>query len=133
MSVRFVSLGCTDAVSGEQIDNPSWEDVETLISQMDGDRHAEVGLMVDDDRNMHMLIGGGEKNQYILNIVDDDELYQLKNPNGSADKDIRIFDGQGVEYPEDEVVGLADVLRAARWYFEHNKPDPSLQWGQWGE
>jgi len=128
MSVRSLAWDCSDEV-GQDVDNPSWENVEAEILRMDGQRYTAVGMILDDHHNM-MIGGGGE--HYTLGICDaNNGVSYLKNINGSPDKDIWINAGQGSDYPEEIVVALPDVLKAARYYFEHNKADPRLQWTDW--
>jgi len=124
MRVVNLSWDCTDG-TGQDVTNPSWEDVEAEIMRMDGRKYTMVAMSVNSTHNL--IIGGGGE-QYTLGLSDGENCYLLKNENGSADNTVWIVCGQETDYPEDEVVKLEDVLQAARFYFERCKPDQSLQW-----
>ena len=127
VSTPLLSWDCTDG-SGQDVINPSWENVEAELLRMDGAKYTMIAMIAGDDRNL--TIGGGN-GRYVASVVDGDKIFSLKNPDGAEERYVYVIAGQGSFYPENQVVGLSDVMHAVRCYFDNSAREPGLQWIEW--
>jgi Immunity protein Imm1 len=119
--------GPDDSDSSERL-NPSWNDIETAIQNLDGEARTLVVLGIGNPVP-HMGIGGGANGQYILYETPDNlAFHNLINPNAGKGKVRLKAGGQEAEYRSKLCVGLAEVLRAAKTYAESGRIDPTLNW-----
>ena len=109
------------------VQNPTLQQVTDAVRQLDGKQFTEVVLSGD---KRELTISGGNDDRYIAFIsVDGDQVfYNLINPQGSPDLDLRVVAGGQVgSYPSRGVVPLKDALSAATSFYETGEA-PTLIW-----
>lgn len=110
-------------------ENPTWEEVETMIRRLDGDKRSY--LMMAASRNdlaeKMLSIGGGQNGIYICFYYDGDE-YNLHNPLCDSEEEIDVFMGELSRRSRKECVDLDSVLLAAKTFFEKGILDQRLEW-----
>lgn len=114
----------------EVIENPTWEDVEKMISSLDGWNRTLV-TFGNDDEGYYMAIGGGKDGRYITyaSYNDEEELYNLVNQTGSKEELVElVVGGQRGNFPERNCVTQDMVLSAAKRFFETQEADPNMEW-----
>lgn len=115
--------------SGTERLNPSWEEIEQAIRQLDGDRRTLFTLGLSDPPVPHMSIGGGGCGLYIIYATEDNLTFNtLVNPDSPPGKCTLIAGGQPGRYDRKLCVELKSALRAARTYAETGKCDSELVW-----
>ena len=120
--------GPEDAAA-EEMENPTWQDIETAIRRLDGDSCTILVLGIGEPPVPHMAIGGGENGKYIVYTTDDNLVfYNLINPNASPGKTLLVAGGQRGDYANKQLVGFENAIRAAKSYAETGQPDPTLVW-----
>ncbi|HLP89232.1 MAG TPA: Imm1 family immunity protein [Nostocaceae cyanobacterium] len=76
----FVSKLYTDKWTGNRneenfIENPTWEQIESAISELDGTTKTLVSLEADD--GSYMMIGGGNSGKYVVTATLDNENFYI--------------------------------------------------------
>jgi hypothetical protein len=108
------------------IENPSWNQIETAIRELDGEKHTLVTLGINED--IYMSIGGGE-NKYIVTATSDNlNFYVLIDATKSQQVETLVVGGQKGNYPANQCVDLLRCLLAARTFTELGKLDSLLIW-----
>jgi Immunity protein Imm1 len=111
---------------GDLIENPSWNQVEKAIRELDGEHQTLVTLGVNEDT--YMSIGGGE-NKYIVTVTFDNfNFYILIDSTKSEQIEKLVVGGQKGNYPANQCVDLLRCLLAARTFTELGKLDDLLTW-----
>jgi hypothetical protein len=111
---------------GDLIENPSWNQVEKAIRELDGENQTLVTLGVNEDT--YMSIGGGE-NKYIVTVTFDNfNFYILIDSTKSEQIETLVVGGQKANYPANQCVDLLHCLLAARTFIEVGKLDDLLTW-----
>jgi Immunity protein Imm1 len=111
---------------GDLIENPSWNQVEKAIRELDGEHQTLVTLGVNEDT--YMSIGGGE-NKYIVTVTFDNfNFYILIDSTKSEQIEKLVVGGQKGNYPATQCVDLLRCLLAARTFTELGKLDDLLTW-----
>lgn len=108
-----------------QLDSPQWRDVETAIRNLDGNRHTEVGIYVNDD--CYLQVGGGGE-RFVCGIRKGETLYLLTDPTKSKTSMKWVVAGQGANYPENKCFCLEDLLQVARCFWENNSRSTDFHW-----
>lgn len=108
------------------IENPSWNQIETAIRELDGEKHTLVTLGINED--IYMSIGGGE-NKYIVTATSDNlNFYVLIDATKFQQVETLVVGGQKGNYPANQCVDLLRCLLAARTFTELGKLDSLLIW-----
>ncbi len=117
----------------QEIDNPTWNEIESAIKNMDGERRSIVILSPklsdhpEDDE--YFNIGGGENGLYICFLYDiQGNEFALINSSQKSDQLIQIFAGEKLTRALNECVGLEAVLLASQTYAESGKLDKRFSW-----
>lgn len=106
------------------VDNPTWMDVEAAIRRLDLVRFNNVGLV--SDNGPGLLMTGSAENCMCQRIGVRSDL--LVDPTRSLDKMVIIEPGSVDEHPEQYTVNVELALKAAKYFFEHERLDPALDW-----
>ena len=112
---------------GQTVQSPTLQDVTDAVRRLDGKQHTEVILSGD---KRELTISGGNEGRFIafISVNGDEAFYNLINPQGSPDVDLRLVTGGQVgTYPSRVVVPLSDVLNAATGFYESGDV-PTLPW-----
>ena len=119
MSIRLHYLN--DSIPGNRrsvLENASWSDVKTRITELDGGRKTELNL-VKRDTAEELTIGGG-RNRYIVSwLRSDGSNGTLISPDfADANFEVElIVGGQSGCFPRAVIVDLALTLSVARAFF----------------
>lgn len=120
--------GPEDSDATERLD-PSLQEIENAILQLDGDRCSLVILGIGDPPVPHMAVGGGDGNRYVVYATTDNTtFYKLVNRKAPLGKCTLVAGGQRGDYDLRICVTLDDALRAAKTYAETGQLDPTLSW-----
>jgi hypothetical protein len=118
--------------TSEELENPTWQDIETAIRRLDGDRCSLLILGIGDPVP-HMGIGGGHEGKYIVYATPDHQIFHnLINPNAAPGKSFLVAGGQLGDYANRQCIDLTVTLRAAKTYAESGQLDTSLIWERQG-
>lgn len=115
---------------GEEINIPSWEDIEKVIVGLNGINKTEVTIG-NYDEGFYMCISGGSNNRYIVYISYDDEetFYFLKDLEKDENKtEYLVTGGQEGRFKANDCVSKEVALKAAKYFFTNIEPDPELHW-----
>ncbi|MFB2881284.1 Imm1 family immunity protein [Floridanema aerugineum] len=109
------------------IENPSWQEIETAILELNGKSKTLVTLGADEES--YMSIGGGEAGKYIVNVTFDNiSFYNLVNFSKSEQIEKLVVGGQVGDYPEKMCINLQTVLLASKTFAELGKLEESVIW-----
>ena len=118
------------------IENPTWEQIEEAIDDLDGNGHSIIVLQKEinflDDEYM-VIGGGGSDHRYVcfIRTPEPNQLdWQLINPSGSTSLTAKILVSEMVELSLRDCVTYTDVLQAAETYALSGTKDKSLHWEQ---
>jgi hypothetical protein len=107
--------------------NPSWEEIEAAIRQLDGKHKTEVSIAGSGEA--HMSITGGNGVYLVDGTPNNDFFYSLRNPTGSSDENVKVVSGgQLVTVSLDKAVPLSIALKAARAFADRGEFDDALVW-----
>ena len=132
-------LDCEDLfaqLAGHEIwiEEPTWEQIEEGIDNLDGNGHSIVVLQKEIVGGEFMVIGGGgSDHRYVcfIRTPEPDRLdWQLINPSGSTSLTAKIMVAEMVELSLRDCVTYTDVLQAAETYALSGTKDESLHWEQ---
>ena len=109
-----------------KISNPSWEQIETAIQALEGQRHTLVGLTAGDAGTL--LIGGGN-GQYIITALfgNNSHLTAGKSEADSIDVELTVGGQTGI-YSSNKIWPLDIALQAARQFVDTGSLDSNLEW-----
>lgn len=125
---------------GEIITDPTLEQVEAALRDLDGSRRTLVTLQAPD--GSYLAIGGGNDGRYVVSAtissgtMGGEEIFNLTSPYDAEQRSETltrcwvVTGGQGADYPRRETVELERALHAARVYAERGVLDSSLPWEQ---
>lgn len=134
MGIDRASCDCwiTGKDNGKEIENPTWEDIEKMILNLDGYIRTLV-TFGNYDEGYYMAIGGGKYGKYIAYASYDDgeKIYNLVSQ-ASSEKEWAelVVGGQRGNFPERNCVSQDMVLSAAKEFFETQKLDQNLEWAE---
>ena len=118
------------------IEEPTWEQIEEAIDDLDGNGHSIIVLQKEinflDDEYM-VIGGGGSDHRYVCFIRTPEPNgldWQLINPSGSTSLTAKILVSEMVELSLKDCVTYTDVLQAAQTYTLSGTRDESLRWEQ---
>ncbi len=115
---------------GEEILNPTLDDIMRLVLSLDGKNKTMVTIG-NDDEDFYMCIAGGNDGLYLAHIVydDNDVFYDLVDLTKSRTKTVELVSGgQNASYEEYLCVSKDKVMKAVKTFYEQVKPDQSLSW-----
>jgi immunity protein Imm1 of predicted polymorphic toxin system len=111
------------------VSDPSWDQVETAIQQMDGRFRTLVILGQENSEFDYMVIGGGKEGIYWCGIFDQQgREFTLTDPGRSSTTCVKVPAGQSTSVPLRETVGLHEVIVAAKQYAETGDRTGKLTW-----
>lgn len=121
--MAFVTKAYSDRRVGAKnqpvtVQNPTLQQVTDAIYRLDGKERTELILSGD---KRELTISGGNDGRYIafISANSDEAFYNLINPQGSPDVELRVVTGGQVgTYPSRNVVTLSDILGAATSFYE---------------
>ncbi|MFB2969204.1 Imm1 family immunity protein [Aerosakkonema sp. BLCC-F183] len=112
---------------GEFLENPTWNQIESAIRDLNGKSKTLVTLGNDDES--YMAIGSGESGKYIVNVTFDNisftNLVDLSKPD---EIEKLVVGGQEGNYQAKMCVDLQKVLLAAKTFAELGQLESSLSW-----
>jgi len=101
--------------------------IKAALERLDGRRRTLV--MLRNDGDAHLAVGGGEGGKYVVYGTFDNLLFQVLVRNVDSDLTVTVnAGGQAGEYPERWVVGIDDAMQAAIGFALNGILDPSLIW-----
>ena len=115
---------------GDDINMPSWNDIEQMISNLNGDDKTEV-IFGNSEEKFYMYIGGGANQRYIVYISYNEErkFYNLRDIEKKEDKEeFLVVGGQEGRFDANECVSKDLAMKAAKYFFENLKPHPDPKW-----
>ena len=112
---------------GTLIENPTWQQIESAIRDLDGQTRTLVTLGAEDEA--YMSIGSGERGNYIVNVTFDNiNFYNLCDRSQPEIIEQRVIGGQVGKYPAKLFVDLQTALLAAKTFAESGQLDRSVTW-----
>jgi hypothetical protein len=109
------------------IENPTWEQIETAIRALNNSDLNDLFLNAND---VTWLGVGGGAGQYLLTGAIGDDLFPtLVDPDKRPDRDIAlIVGGQESDYPENWIHCLPQALAAAHDFYEMGGFSSNFNW-----
>ena len=112
---------------GTLIENPTWQQIESALCQLNGTTQTLVTLGVDEET--YMSIGGGEAGKYIVNVtLDGMTFYNLVDRSSSELLEELVVGGQLGNYPAKMRTNLQTALLAAKTFALKGELDESVTW-----
>jgi len=112
---------------GNFIENPTWEQIESAICELDGQTKTLVTLGADEET--YMTIGGGEGDRYIVNVTFDNiKFYNLVDRAQRSQIEKLVVGGQLGDYPASICADLKTVLLAAKTFTISGFLEESVTW-----
>jgi hypothetical protein len=108
------------------IENPSWEQIEKAIRNLDGEHKTIVTLEASDE--IHMAIGGGPEQYIVYATFRDMEFYTLVDLSKPEGREMLVTGGQEGDYPSKQCVDLNTTLSAAKTFAELGALENSVSW-----
>jgi hypothetical protein len=108
------------------VDQPSWEQIEAAVRQMDGHGRCEVIIMADEQA--YLMLGGGADGLYVCEVVVRRGDFILCDPTKPDGDPVLINDGQPSLYEPRHVVSLGRALEATGHFATTRELDPTLAW-----
>ncbi len=113
------------------IENPTWQQIEAAICELDGKTQTLVTLGADEDT--YMSIGGGETGKYIVNVTFDNmTFYSLADRSQPEQIEELVIGGQLGNYPAKLCVDLPTTLLVARVFARSGELEGSVTWEEDG-
>jgi hypothetical protein len=107
--------------------DPKWPVVELALRGMNGKTNSMV--VIEGLPPMHMTVGGGGPEGFILSLTYDGEVHHLlHNPTGNRDLVEMKIGGTPGQYPKMTLVPLDMVLAAAKPFVATGIANPALPW-----
>ncbi len=113
---------------GQQLQNPSWEEVEQCVRQLDGVRRTEVLISHRGD-DVFLGVCGGASGRYYVGVrtADEENLAVVGHPDAQGEV-VMLTGGQEVRYPSRFLVDLETAIRVAKHYFEQSTLTTDVAW-----
>ncbi|BDI29637.1 hypothetical protein CCAX7_16880 [Capsulimonas corticalis] len=117
----------------QEISEPSWEDIENSIRQLDRFRRPFIFLKLpgEDSEDAWLSVVGGD-GAYSLNGTLDDNAFWSYYDDTRSTHEIPVWTSDQGFYPEEKHVcyEIEKVLKIARYFVEHGEFDPSVGWSK---
>lgn len=111
----------------EFIMTPLWPVVEVAVRGLNGSTKTLV--CIEGPPPMHMNIGGGNGNRYVVSLTRDaDQYFVLQNPVATSELVDLTVSGGTSKYPVSMLVPLEMALIAAKVFTETGLAAPGLPW-----
>lgn len=108
-------------------ENPTWQQIEATICELNGKNQTLVTLGSDEES--YMSIGGGEAGKYIVNVTFDGvTFYNLVDRSQTDRVESLVVGGQLGNYPAKLLANLDSVLLVAKSFAQTGKLEESLTW-----
>lgn len=111
----------------EGVTEPSWTDVSRAIDRL-GEPDCTMIVLAGEQELPHLCIGGGRQGQYILYVMHSEGLYTAVDPAAGEEPVTIVTGGEAREFPSRMCIGEAEVLRAAKRFFESGDLEKSVAW-----
>ena len=112
---------------GDFIENPTWQQIESAIGELNGTTQTLVTLGADEE--VYMSIGGGARGKYIANITFDNlTFHNLVNRSQVEEVQQLVVGGQLVNYQAKICVDLQTALLAAKTFALAGELEESVSW-----
>lgn len=112
---------------GTFIKNPSWQQIESAICELNGKTQTLVTLGADEES--YMSIGGGEAGKYIVNVTFDGiTFYNLVDRSRTEKVESLVVGGQMGNYPAKLCADLQTVLLVAKSFAGTGEVEASVTW-----
>ena len=109
------------------IENPTWQQIEAAICELDGKTQTLVTLGVDEET--YMSIGGSTNGRYIVNVTFNNmTFYNLADRTQSEQTEELVVGGQLGNYPAKLCVDLPTTLLVAQTFARSGELDNSMTW-----
>lgn len=109
------------------IENPTWQQIEAAIHELDGKTQTLITLGVDEET--YMSIGGGEEGKYIVNITFDNmTFHNLTDRTQPEQIEELVVGGQLGNYPAKFCVDLPTTLLVAQTFARSGELENSMTW-----
>jgi hypothetical protein len=123
--VQFLDIETEGAV--DFVMDPQWPAIEAALRLLNGTTKSLVVL--EGPPPMHMNIGGGNANRYVVSLTyDTDKYYVLQNPEATTEIVELTVGGGTSQYPVAMLVPLELTLVAAKTFAATGEADPTLPW-----
>jgi Immunity protein Imm1 len=127
----FITQFSTDDWQGNQNKGllekaKGWEEIETAIRAMDGQRKTLVTLETEGET--HMAIGGGTGKYLVYVTLDNENFNYLVSPTQSDRAETLVVGGQEGIYPAKWCVDLTTALKAAKAFAEFGAINKTVVW-----
>jgi hypothetical protein len=104
----------------------NWQQIETAIHQLDGDRRTLVTLETEGET--HMAIGGGKDKYLVYLTFDNEKFYQVIEPSSPDVEQSLVVGGQEGIYPAKFCVDKNTAIKAAKTFAELGVIEKSVTW-----
>lgn len=114
---------------GVEIPNPTCEQIEQAILQLDATNKTSVFLSDKPQSESYMAISGPWNGRYMVNVtIDNCDFFSLLDSSASTNKVLVFVGGQDGDFEERRFVPLEWALEAARCYYETGERKPTMNW-----
>lgn len=99
---------------------PSWEQVEDAIRDLDERAHNDLYLHPDaSNLETYLAVGGGSGRYLVTGSVDSERFpTAVKGIESDASRELLVVGGQAGDYPRNWILDLDSALRAAQSFFD---------------
>ncbi len=111
------------------VNNPSWNEIETIIGKLDRFHYPLIILNVTDneDGGLMMITGGNEL--YHISVQENSIFWVLFFENKNSEIKVVWESDQGFECEDFYLIeDLKDVIKIAKYYYEFNKMHKEFNW-----
>lgn len=113
----------------QSIDDPSWDEIESRIRALDGERYTLILLIGQSES--HMAVGGGPAQYIVYATFDGQHFEQLYTQQLNQQSEPRLYlmvGGQEGDYASEMAVSLKEALLAARAFALDGTLSAALNW-----
>lgn len=114
------------AVTRTTVPQPTWEQIEAAVWQMDGHGRCEVSVMTDDEH--YLSLGGGADGIYVCQVETPQGSFVVRDLTQPGGQVVPVNDGQPSLYDARHVIDLGRALQATHYFATTGQMDPSLEW-----
>jgi hypothetical protein len=102
------------------VPNPTWDQVEDAIRDLDERTHNDLYLHPDaSDLETYLAVGGGSGRYLVTGSINNERFpTAAKSVEHDAPRELLVVGGQTGDYPRNWILDLDSALRAARAFFE---------------